>query len=193
METMIQSLFDWICAQPLDRTWCLGGDYLPFCERCTGLYVGAAVAFVFQILFRTRPGPCGLACYGLLLGQVAAFKLNLLPESALLRTLSGFGLGYALIGLLCLVPGERLRLVPAAFPWRNGFSLLNTALAAVVLGFAVKHGAASAGLVIALAGTAGLLCLVLLSIANVVFLAEMTVKDRGDRLGRTAVTVSLRP
>jgi uncharacterized membrane protein len=42
------------CHQLPTHSLCPGGDPMPWCARCTGLYLGALLAFILMALFRTR-------------------------------------------------------------------------------------------------------------------------------------------
>jgi hypothetical protein len=46
-----------ICHQIPDRSFSIGGHFLPLCARCTGTYLGVAIAFAaFALLGRLRAG-----------------------------------------------------------------------------------------------------------------------------------------
>lgn len=46
---LLHTVFRHVCGQPPDRTWHLDSLLLPVCQRCTGLYIGAALAVVFLL------------------------------------------------------------------------------------------------------------------------------------------------
>ena len=50
----LRPLCGFICHQRPERSFFLGGSQLPVCARCTGLYVGAAVAAPLALVIATR-------------------------------------------------------------------------------------------------------------------------------------------
>lgn len=66
--------------------WSMSGDTLPFCQRCTGLYVGSVFAFLTCLLFRPRPTTCRLGSHGGLLLVMFPFGYPGVPQNGNVRT-----------------------------------------------------------------------------------------------------------
>lgn len=183
MTEFVQHAFGFVCGQPLGRTWSLEGEWLPFCQRCTGLYIGAVIALALQLFLRIRLGPRLLGVYGLLLVQLAPFGLHLLPETEILRTLSGMAFSFGLVGFLWLLPQERLNL--GSFPnastlWRYAILALLSLLGLIL---AVRSGGAMTAFVLSLLGLLGLFVVLLLILLNLGLLASSLVEWlRSDKL-----------
>jgi len=95
METLAQ-LFGVVCGQNPDHTWMPGGLLLPCCQRCLGLYVGAAVAVGLHGWLRPQLSGRFLEVHGLFLLLMVPFGFHWLPQGALVRTGTGvlFGFGW---------------------------------------------------------------------------------------------------
>ena len=48
--TLLHDLFGLVCHQDVSRSFTIAGTALPFCQRCTGLYLGLGIAFAAQCL-----------------------------------------------------------------------------------------------------------------------------------------------
>lgn len=168
----IREVFALVCSRA--HCWVLGGETLPFCQRCTGLYAGAAVAVVLYMVFRPRSSSLSLWIHGLLLLLMVPFGYHLVPQNGVLRTLTGQLFAVGLVCYLSLLPTSRM-----AF-WREGGKRAWPAYGVCVLGsvavlqVVVHAGGRLAGVVIAWLGLAGLVVLVMLVLANVVLLVEAT-------------------
>ena len=70
---------------------------LPCCQRCTGLYAGAAVATLLLLWLRPRLSKRFLAAHGACLLSMLPFGLYWIPQGPMLRATSGvlFGFGVA--------------------------------------------------------------------------------------------------
>lgn len=164
----LDSLFSPVCGQ--NHCWAPGGAALPFCQRCTGLYVGGAVALLLWTLFRPRPTPLVLWIHGLLLALMIPFGYHLLPQNAPVRTCTGQLFALGLVYYLTLVPAARLGLRertahsnPAAYAGGFVASLIGVQLA-------VRGGGPAAGAVLAWIGLAGLAAYALLAAITLTFL-----------------------
>jgi len=102
----LAEVFGLVCSR--EHCWAPGGEVLPFCQRCTGLYVGAAVAVVLYALFRPRPTSLSLWIHGLLLLVMVPFGYHLVPQNGVLRTLTGQLFAVGLVCYLSLLPTARL-------------------------------------------------------------------------------------
>ncbi len=164
----LAEVFALVCRR--EHCWAPGGEVLPFCQRCTGLYVGAAVAAVLYGLFRPRPTSLSLWIHGLLLLVMVPFGYHLVPQNGVLRTLTGQLFAVGLVCYLSLLPTARL-----SFWWKHS-KRMSLAYAVCVLGSlvivqcAVHAGGRVAGAVLAWLGLVGLIALAALAIANLVLL-----------------------
>lgn len=158
----LQQLFSLVCGQV--HNWTVGGEVLPFCQRCTGLYIGGLFALVLVILLRPRPTPLLLWAHGLAMLLMIPFGYHFVPQSAALRTLTGFIFAFGLTYYLALTPAQHFGL------WeRKGrawpYTLAALAGAPMML-LAIHHGGPWTALALAVFGTLGLLSYALLLIAN---------------------------
>ena len=166
----VREVFALVCGRA--HCWALGGEALPFCQRCTGLYVGAAVAVVLYAVFRPRHSSLSLWIHGLLLLLMVPFGYHLVPQNGVLRTLTGQLFAVGLVSYLSLLPTSRL-----AF-WREGGKGAWRAYAVWVLGSVVilqgvvQVGGRLAGAVAAWLGFVGLIVLVMLVLTNLILLLE---------------------
>ncbi len=100
MHDWLSSAFALVCGQNPDHTWMFAGAPLPFCERCTGLYVGACVAMIALRRFRPERTAAFLWTHVALLVLMGPFGFHLVPQEAVLRTVSGVWFGFGVIALL---------------------------------------------------------------------------------------------
>ncbi len=107
MEALFD-LFGHFCGQQIDHTWLPGGVPLPVCQRCTGLYVGAALAVGLMGWFRPRLGGWFLLVHGAFLLGIAPFRLDWIEDGPEMRTITGFLYGAAVAVLLARWPVEVL-------------------------------------------------------------------------------------
>ena len=167
MDWMHQ-LFSYVCGQV--NVWAVGGEALPFCQRCTGLYVGGFYAVLLMALFRPAPSLRLLAIHLVLLVQMVPFGYHLVAQGAILRTVTGqlfaIGLVYCLfLNPLAKLKGERPSLRNRSLPY---------ALAALAglpaLLLAIQFGGPITARVLAVLGLAGLAAYVVLAAANLITL-----------------------
>lgn len=166
MSDFFLQLFGWLCARPPERTWLLAGEHLPFCQRCTGFYVGVLAAALLYAGCRVPPSPRYWVICGLSMLQIVLFAFKLVPDIAWLRTVSGALYAYSVVGFLWSLPSGRLGVVAGARPprhWHHGVvgGICLGALLAVV-----SRGHAAAGQALAWLGFIGLLALAVLILAN---------------------------
>lgn len=164
----IEQLFALLCSR--ESCWAPGGEVLPFCQRCSGFYVGAAVAVVLYALFRPRPTNLSLWIHGLLLLLMVPFGYHLVPQNGVLRTLTGQLFAVGLVCFLALLPTARLS------PWQREDKRMFVAYAVCVLGslvivqVVVHAGGRVGGAVLAWTGLVGLIALAALAVANLTLL-----------------------
>jgi hypothetical protein len=75
---------------------------LPFCQRCTGLYVGACVATVLHLWLRPSMSGRFLGIHAGFLLAMAPFGFHWVAQGPVLRTLTGVLFGFAVITFLWL-------------------------------------------------------------------------------------------
>ena len=97
---LLDALFHHVCGQSPDRTWLPGGVLLPVCERCTGLYVGAALALGLLLWLRPRLSRPFLALHGAFLLGMAPFGLHWIEHGPAVRTITGLAFGAAVVVFL---------------------------------------------------------------------------------------------
>ncbi len=49
--SMVYSLGDRLCHQKLERSWFLNQNQMPFCVRCTAIWIGLAVGLFFMVVY----------------------------------------------------------------------------------------------------------------------------------------------
>lgn len=165
----LHQLFSFVCGQ--QHTWSLGGEVLPFCQRCTGLYVGAALALLPLLLFRPRPTARVLWLHGLLLLLMVPFGYHLVPQNAVLRTLTGQLFAFGLAYYLTLTPAlhqENWR--PLAGEHTGAYAAAGLVTLAL-LQLAVHFGGVGTAHWLAWTGFAGLLIYSALAALNLVALS----------------------
>ncbi len=158
----MHQVFSLVCGQV--NVWTVGGRTLPFCERCTGLYVGGLYALLLVIVFRPAPGVKLLAVHFLLLLQMIPFGFHLIPHGAIVRTITGEVFA---LGLVYCLSASLLSAFPSA---RKEGNLSAYALAALMgmplLLLAIRFGGSTTATILAFLGLAGLAVYIILAIAN---------------------------
>jgi uncharacterized membrane protein len=89
MDELLAPLFALICGQNPAHTWAPGGSALPFCQRCTGLYAGAALAAALLLVLRPRATSRFLWVHGAFLLAMAPQGFHLVYQNEVLRVVSG--------------------------------------------------------------------------------------------------------
>jgi len=180
----LREVFAVVCGQ--NHCWAPGGEVLPFCQRCTGLYVGASITVVLYAFFRPRPTSLSLWIHGLLLLLMVPFGYHLVPQNGLIRTLTGQLFAVGLIGYLGLLPASRLRLWQEE-DTRTSWACFGSVLVSLgVLQVAVRVGGPFSGAVLAWLGFAGLIVLGGLVIANGILLPVAVWREIRLLRGNTA-------
>ena len=193
---MIEFIASLVCHQVPERTLTIGGDLLPFCARCTGIYSGFLIGVVFQIIVNkkvNRLPSTWITAVSVVL--ILALISEVLGEKLLLWKLPNEG--RLLTGLFC---GSSLSL--ALFPLLNYFLCQDdtngssigsrsyvTILVFVSLFFGL-HYVSSSFLILSAFSVVGILgCYAVTNLT----IAGMVVnwKRREFRLGSTVVVTSL--
>ena len=102
MQELLNQLFSLVCGQSHSHTWFPGGEALPCCQRCTGLYVGAFVATLLYSIWRPAPTLRWLGFNGVLLLFIIPSGFYWIPQNAELRCASGILFGFSLIVFMSL-------------------------------------------------------------------------------------------
>lgn len=158
----LESVFAFVCGQCLSRTWAPGGELLPCCQRCTGFFAGAAVAFMLQLVLRMRPTARFLQVHGLFLLIMVPLGFEWVPHGPVVRTLSGILYGFGVVSFLWLLPLERLRGVnelDARRLWIYGLGMLASLVLVPALAVCSVRGAGWLLTGMALGGLAGIAAL----------------------------------
>jgi uncharacterized membrane protein len=104
---LLRHVFGWVCGQNPAHTWSPGGELLPLCQRCTGLYVGAFVAVLLHLAWRPAPTARWLGLNGAFLLLMVPFGYHWVPQNAEVRCGSGILFGFGLVAFLWLaMPGK---------------------------------------------------------------------------------------
>ena len=102
--SIINYIFSFLCSQDPSRSFAIDGRLLPFCQRCTGLYLGLGITFVYLLL--TRHYKKGLPPAGIIYVNIAGlmimpvFGFHLLDPGPPWRLWSGLIYGNAVASLL---------------------------------------------------------------------------------------------
>jgi len=120
MQESVERLFSLVCHQNPARCFVMGGEALPFCHRCAGVYTGIVMmSLFFTLRVRRSPGPLPrpLFCLNLvILAVMLVSGLHVVEMSAAGRFVIGALFGSALASavwpvFLGTVAGRTLR------PW----------------------------------------------------------------------------
>ena len=151
MDALLGPLFALVCGRDPQHLWAPDGTVLPCCQRCTGLYAGAAAAFVLLAVLRPRASARFLWVHGAFLLAMAPQGFHLVYQNELLRVVSGTLFAFGLVAFL-MPEAKREELRGATWWYAAGMGA--TALMLPLLG--MWGGVAGALLlrVLALAGLA---------------------------------------
>lgn len=102
---IITYIFSLLCSQNVSRSFVIDGDILPFCQRCTGVYLGMGIGFVY--LFASGYYKKGLPPRSIIYVNIASLLImpisgfHLLDPGSAWRLWSGLIFGNAIVFLLC--------------------------------------------------------------------------------------------
>jgi uncharacterized membrane protein len=172
MLDVLHEFFSSLCGQNLAHTWSPGGEALPCCQRCTGVYVGALVAALAHLAARPQPTSFWRWLNGAFLLFMIPAGFHWLPQGPELRAASGIVFGFGLVAFLWLplqtniLPDAEVKNSPARL------FVFYTALIATIVGTPLLGESENlfAGATLALLTAGGALALGLLLAANL-FLA----------------------
>lgn len=101
---VISYIFSFLCNQDVSRSFVIGGQVLPFCQRCAGVYIGMGVSFVYLLLSRHYrkgiPPQCIIYTNIASLLMMPIFGFHLLDPGPAWRLWSGLIFGNAIVFLL---------------------------------------------------------------------------------------------
>jgi uncharacterized membrane protein len=100
MYHWLLTIFSAVCGENPKHIWSPGGQPLPCCERCTGLYVAALIAVALHFWLRPCISKRFLQVHALCLLQLGSFVFPWLPQSPVLRTVSGTLFGFGVVAFL---------------------------------------------------------------------------------------------
>jgi uncharacterized membrane protein len=107
MLDVLRHVFGWVCGQNPAHTWSPGGELLPVCQRCTGVYAGALAAALLHLAWRPAPAPHWLWLNGAFLLFMLPAGFYWIPQNPELRCDSGILFGFGLVAFLWLtLPGK---------------------------------------------------------------------------------------
>ena len=101
---VISDIFSFLCSQDVSRSFTIAGRLLPFCQRCTGLYLGLGISFLYLLI--SRHYKKGLPPAGIIYVNIASlvimpiFGFHFLDPGGLWRFWSGLIYGNAIASLL---------------------------------------------------------------------------------------------
>ena len=154
---LVREVFAHVCGS--SNVWSVGGEMLPFCQRCTGLYVGCFAAVSAYLAFRPKPTSGLLWLHGALLVGMIPFGYHWVSQNDLVRTVTGFLFACGIVFYLLLMPLARW-CAPARE--RHELTLGFLVLSLVSLLAAVSYGGTWAAAIISFLGFVGLMCFVAL-------------------------------
>lgn len=102
INDFIQQIFSHLCHQEVDRCWIFGGLPIAFCQRCTGVYLGAFFMAFILPLARFKPTKKIIFIHAIFILQMIIFGLHLIPHNGSVRTISGQIFIYGVIYFLWL-------------------------------------------------------------------------------------------
>ena len=176
---ILRQIFGFVCGQV--HNWNVGGEPLPFCQRCTGFYVGIVYALAAALLFRPRATKLCLWINGGFLLLMLPFGYHLVDQGAAIRTITGelfaAGLGY----FLFLMPAEALGtrhpvLVRSEWPY---FLAIGTGIPLLLA--SVYFGGGTVRQILAWMGFAGLVAIAALWSANLWLVPRAIWRSFGRR------------
>ena len=101
---VIGHIYSYLCSQDSSRSFEIAGRLLPFCQRCTGLYLGLGISFLYLLI--SRHYKKGLPPAGIIYVNIASllimpiFGFHFLDPGSSWRFWSGLIYGNAIASLL---------------------------------------------------------------------------------------------
>ena len=175
---VLSYIFSFLCNQDASRSFDITGHLLPVCQRCTGIYMGMGISFIYLLLgrhYRRGLPPRSIAYVNIAcLLAMPIFGFHLLDPSPAWRLWSGLIYGNALASLLLpatsIICNESKRLVRHTSTSTISFWILFAVLNGIPLWFPVQS--AWFFYVALLLMLVGLLCVVLCVATVTLFLIK---------------------
>ena len=177
----LREVFSYVCGQ--QHNWAPGGVELPFCQRCTGLYVGAVPALLLILSFKPKPSNRMLWLHGICLLVLIPFGYHLVAQTGEERTLTGQLFALGLIYYLTLLPADRLPKWKALWECNSSSYLMGVVMALLALQVDVAWGGLRTNAILAWLGAAGLVLYGFLVLTNVLLLFLLAWKSLRGRIG----------
>ena len=165
MLDWLHELFASVCGQNLAHNWAPGGQLLPCCQRCTGVYVGTCAAALAHLATPPAPTRFWRWLHGIFLLFMIPAGCHWLPQGPALRAASGIIFGFGLVAFFWLplqktiLPAAKLKNSPATLSVFFG-TLLVTLVSTPLLG-ASESSLAAGTLALGTAAGAGTLVVLL--------------------------------
>ncbi len=181
---ILTQVFSHVCGQTA-HTWAPGGELLPCCQRCTGLYAGALVAALLHGICRPRLSGHFLEVHGGFLLLMVPFGYHWLPQNAALRGVTGvlFGAGLVTFLQLPLLANTRFRNwrepVDVVAPRRKLTYFTGVLVAAWLVPWTAENAGYTAFVGLGLGSAAGALVLALLLLSDTAVLLSNSAKIWG--------------
>ena len=146
---------------------------MPVCQRCTGLYAGAAVAAFLHVFARPKLSSRWLELHGAFLLLMVPFGFHWIPQGPTLRSITGVLFGFGVLMFLRLPVSFRLAAqepLPGRYTAPGRQTLLYFTALAVTAGavpWLGNFGGALAGYVLITLCCVGAVALGALALANV--------------------------
>jgi len=167
--TTLHEIFSLLCGQ--QQSWVIGGAELPFCQRCTGLYMGAVPALLVFLWFRPKATKGMLWTHGMCLLLMVPFGYHLVAQTGRIRMLTGQLFAIGLVYYLTLLIADRWPNQRELSP-RGITGYFAAGLAALfLLQASVIWGGPRTNVVLSWIGFGGLLIYGLLVLVNLMLLA----------------------
>lgn len=125
MAELLRHVFGWVCGQNPAHTWSPGGELLPLCQRCTGVYAGAFAAAVLHLAWRPAPTPRWLWLNGAFLLFIMPSGFCWIPQNPELRCVSGILFGFGLVAFLWLTLPDKFTICDLRFTASQDESRVN--------------------------------------------------------------------
>jgi uncharacterized membrane protein len=180
MHQLLWQAFSLLCGQNPEHTWAPGQALLPFCQRCTGLYVGSFVCLLLHWVARPGQGRRFIALHCLFLLIAAPFVFHWIPDGPVLRTLTGVLCGFGIGTFLWLVPSAGWGIDEAPTRKSAGaWYALGLCATLLLLPLAANFGGAVIGCALQGLAAAGAVSLGGLALTNAVFGLRGFVRSAG--------------
>src|SRR5512136_137064 len=119
MVGALSHLFSAVCGQDPGHTFAPGGLLLPCCQRCIGLYAGAALSALLHLRLRPKLTGRFLELHGGFLLLMLPFGYHWIPQGPFLRAATGVLFGCALVTFLRLPLSQIIPRSPENGPHRG--------------------------------------------------------------------------